>query len=140
MVVEPVIYTYASQAVSCLQAKYTFARELKALTSPQIIATSVSRLKDHESSKLFAILTLFWVSVGFSVLAANVRVSTVLVRFFGGCDITLVAILVSRLGIQNDYFASLGLDVLYAVTRRRGWGLFDDALGSLRGYGWTAMG
>lgn len=113
---EPGVSTYASQAVSCLQAKYAFARELKAPTSPKMIATSVSRLKDQESSKLLAIVTLYCVLVGCSVLAANVRVLAVVVRFFGSCDITLVAMLGSRLGVQNDCFVSLGLEVLYAVT------------------------
>lgn len=54
----PTVFTYASQAVSCLQAMYTFARELRVPTSPKIIDTSVSRLKDHDVSKLVAIMIL----------------------------------------------------------------------------------
>lgn len=105
--------TYASQAASCLHAKYTFATEPKAPTSPKIMVTSVSRVKDHESSKLLAIVTLLW-SVWCSDLAANVRVLAVLVRFVGSCGNNLVAILNSRLGIQHNYFASLDLEVIHA--------------------------
>lgn len=56
------MFTYASQAVSCLQAKYVFAREAKAPTNPKIIATSVSRLNDHGSSRPLAIVVLSWSS------------------------------------------------------------------------------
>lgn len=99
---EPGMSTYASQAASCLHAKYTFATEPKAPTSPKIMVASVSRVKDHESSKLLAIVTLSW-SVWCSVLAANLRVSAGLVRFVGSCGNNLVAILNSRLGIQYDF-------------------------------------